>query len=353
MIDHLETILRDGVMAPSGENCQPWRFEVESNVLSIFNVPEADTSLYNSLQKGSYLACGALLENITISAKHHGYKTELLLFPDDTNQDLVAKVVFIQQEIISQQLYESLAKRCTNRKDFSGEKLSLDEKEKLHHAVNETGFNSLVCVDETSKLNLLGKALALHEKILFENKSMHDFFYDHILWDKKDEYHKGGFYIKTLELLPHQLGAVKLFKKWWVLSLSNKFFRVANLISKDNGIKYAHSGTLAAITLQGSSPKDYVLLGQSVERMWLTATSLGLSVHPCNGTLYLREHLQDSGDAKFTKKHSTLIQSAYNSLFQNFGVEEGVIGFIVRIGKASEPSARAHRTSPKVLYKTA
>lgn len=351
MIDHLETILRDGVMAPSGENCQPWRFEVEGDILSVFIVPEADTSLYNSLQKGSYLACGALLENMAISAKQHGHRMDSSLFPDEENKNLVAKVAFIKQEIVPHLLYESLAKRCTNRKNFSGEKLSNLEKEKVQQSVCETGAHSIIYIDETTKLQTLGKALALHEKVLFENKSMHDFFYDHILWDKKNENQAGGFYIKTLEFLPHELGAVKIFKTWWLLALFNRLFKVADFISKDNGDKYARSGTIAAVTMKGSSPKDYVLLGQSVEKMWLTATSLGLSVHPCNGTLYLREHIHDNGSTQFTKKHASLIQNAYNSIINIFEVQEGGISFIVRIGKAESPTARAHRLSPDVVYK--
>lgn len=38
----IEMILEDGVTAPSGENCQPWRFMFDGATLSLFNIPEAD-----------------------------------------------------------------------------------------------------------------------------------------------------------------------------------------------------------------------------------------------------------------------------------------------------------------------
>jgi len=47
MKEVIKKIIEAGIMAPSGENCQPWRFEVRGNKISIFNIPERDTSLYN------------------------------------------------------------------------------------------------------------------------------------------------------------------------------------------------------------------------------------------------------------------------------------------------------------------
>ncbi|MCF7898425.1 MAG: nitroreductase, partial [Candidatus Pacebacteria bacterium] len=79
MINDIEKIINDGVLAPSGENCQPWKFELNGNRLSIFNIPEADMSLYNLKQRGSYIAHGALIENIIISSGAYGYTTPVSL----------------------------------------------------------------------------------------------------------------------------------------------------------------------------------------------------------------------------------------------------------------------------------
>jgi hypothetical protein len=65
-------IIADGVKAPSGENSQPWRFIVEGNVLYTCNIDERDKTPYNFSQHGSYIAHGALIENIAISASHYG-----------------------------------------------------------------------------------------------------------------------------------------------------------------------------------------------------------------------------------------------------------------------------------------
>ena len=83
-------ILEEAIYAPSGENCQPWKFAVDGSNVHIFNVPEADASLYNFEQRGSYVAHGALIENIVIVALKYGYKASVKLFPIKEEPDLVA-----------------------------------------------------------------------------------------------------------------------------------------------------------------------------------------------------------------------------------------------------------------------
>ena len=81
--EEIETILTYGVMAPSGENCQPWKFIINDSTVSIILLPKADQSIYNTNQKGSYIAHGALIENIVLYAQHVGILAEVLLFPAD------------------------------------------------------------------------------------------------------------------------------------------------------------------------------------------------------------------------------------------------------------------------------
>ncbi|MDI6789725.1 MAG: nitroreductase family protein [Thermodesulfobacteriota bacterium] len=42
--DILLKIVEAGIWAPSGDNCQPWRFTWNSQKLLLLNVPERDTA---------------------------------------------------------------------------------------------------------------------------------------------------------------------------------------------------------------------------------------------------------------------------------------------------------------------
>jgi nitroreductase len=347
----LVAILEDGVKAPSGENCQPWKFRVKENKVSVFNVPEADMSLYNTKQRGSYMAHGALLENISLSARHHGYVASIALFPNPHDETHVADIVFEQGDGVTSLLYDVIHTRCTNRKDFKKETLSDNEKSELVKAVESLSYNTFTIIDNEAHMQALGKALAVHEKVLFENKKMHDFFYDHILWDKADEEKAGGFYIDTLEFLPHQLKAVKLFKNWFLLTCFNALLKVSMMISKENGEKYAFGGAFGVIMMKkGGTSLEYVHMGMTMQRLWLTATKLGIAMHPCNGTLYLMSTIEEYGDKEFAHKHNNIIREAYNVILNTVAPGEKRIGFIFRMGKADSPTAVAKRLPPVIEY---
>lgn len=57
----IKQILEAAVRAPSGDNVQPWEFEVSKNFtqINLYNLPEMDDSYYNYNQMASYIAHGA------------------------------------------------------------------------------------------------------------------------------------------------------------------------------------------------------------------------------------------------------------------------------------------------------
>ncbi len=350
MEEIIRKILGEAIYAPSGENCQPWKFAADGSSIHIFNVPEADQSLYNFEQKGSYVAHGALIENIAIVALKYGYKTNVKLFPIKKEPNLVATLTLDRTNPRESPLYSYVAKRCTNRKDYAHRKLSGDQKKQLIEIAREAGLGELKIIDDEESLNILGKALAVNEQIIFENKKLHNFFYEHILWKEEDQGKAGGFYVKTLEFLPHQLKGVKLFKNWIILKILNKIGKVSRMIAKENAEKYANSGALAVVVARGNTREDFANAGRTVERVWLKATELGLNVHPCTGTIYLMERIKGGDVNAFSPKHLETIKNAYSDIERNFGVEGETIPMLFRIGFADDPTARSLRMKPNILF---
>ncbi len=346
MQNEIEKIIEDGTFAPSGENCQPWKFAVTGNKISIFNIPEADQSLYNYGQKGSLVAHGALIENIIISSSNYGYEANLELFPKQNVSNLIAIITLEKSSLKEEVLYAYLEKRHTNRKNHKAQKLTQDQKLVLIKTAEETGLGELKIVDDQTSLDILGKAIAVNEEIIFENKELHNFFYEHIIWKEEDQHRARGFYIKTLEFLPHQLKGVRVFKKWLILKILNKIFKVSRMIAKENAEKYSKSGALAIVTVKENNSKDYVNAGRITERVWLKATQLGISVHPCTGVLYFMENLKGGNSSTFSKEHQEAIKTAYSNIVKTFGIEGETIPMLFRLGFADEPSARAMRMKP-------
>ncbi len=353
MIEDIRTIVSDAVMAPSGENCQPWRFSLKDNVLTVFNVPDADRSVYNFKQKGSYFAHGALIENAFVSAAHHGYHIDLKYFDPENEQNCVSELTFIKKEenhnsddFNYSTLYAFIRQRCTNRKEHTAVKLSHQQKEELNRAATYKGISCLKITDSISDLRQLGEAIAINDQVIFENKGLHDFFYEHIIWKDDEQKKSGGFYYKTLEFLPHQLKAVKLFKNWSILSVLNKFTSVSKKIGIENSKKYINSGAIAIIVSNGNSAIDYLNAGRLAQRVWLTATKLGLAVHPCTGTIYFMENIKGGNKNIFSKEQIKTITEGYDKIDKVFNINDQTIPMLFRLGFAKEPSAVSLRMAP-------
>lgn len=348
MQEDIEKIIKDGTLAPSGENAQPWKFIVKSNEIHVFNKPEVDQSLYNFKQRGSYVAHGALIENIVISSSKYGYKTDVKLFPEEDNVNLVAIITLEKTNTEENPLYKYIEKRGTNRKSYEERKLSDEQKIQLTNVAREGNYAELKIIDNKESMNVLGDALAVNELVLFSNKKLHDFFYEHIIWKDDEQGKAGGFYIKTLEFLPNQLKAVKLFRNWFILNIFNKLIKVADKIAKENAEKYAKSGTLVAVVVGGNSDSDFVKGGRAMQRVWLKATELGLSAHPCTGTLFFMERIKGGDENAFSDKHLKIIENAYYNIINTFEVERKTIPMLFRIGYADSPSARSLRLNPDI-----
>ncbi len=351
MEQDISEILADAVFAPSGENCQPWKFEIENNTINVFNDPLADLSVYNFEMRGSYIAHGALLENIAIAASERGFVTLIKLFPDKREPDLIASITLTPLTHPSPDpLYRAIRSRSTNRKAYSGKTLSVAIKDSLTASVNLI-TNKVYFADQPESMKILGMVAALNEKILFESKPLHDFFYSHILWDESKQ-DATGFYYKTLEFLPHQLPLVKLLKNWKILDMMNRYLGISRVIAKDNAKKYAGSGTFFAITIPDTSRESFISLGRAFQRFWLASDMNSLALQPCTGVLFFKQRIAAGDISEFTTSQASDILEAHKSMTQVLtGDDNSIVGMFGRVGYAPPPSGRATRKVPLINFK--
>ena len=342
MNSFVEKIIEAGVRAPSGENSQPWRFICDENKIKLYNVPERDQSLYNFNQFGSLFSHGAVLENMRIAAEEFGYTFEPLLFPDLGEENLVATIdlkSFEKSNNFKNPLYDSIWHRSTNRKSYYKKVLTSEQIStltKVQLADCRVLFNS-----NFDDIQSLGKIASMNEKIMLENKNLHNFFFSHINWSRKeDDTKRFGFYIETLELpTPAQL-LFKLFANWDLLRRLNKI-GISSFVAKQNANVYSKASAYGVITIPKLDRVNVVNAGRLAERLWLTVTTNKLSLHPLTGILFFahRVLLEDNLHSLFSKEHRDLITLNYNMIKNFFGVKDETIIFMFRVGSAPRPTA--------------
>ncbi len=354
MRDKIQKIIDAGIHAPSGDNCQPWSFQVSENKISVFLIEEADTSLYSWGHRASLLAMGACLENMFIASSALDLNCDIKYFSYKNTKEPVAVLTLTPGiQNLKPKLFEAVFERCTNRKKYN---LNKKPQEYIHNLTKtltpQTNYKSEVkFITQEKDKKILGKAAAANEKVLFENQHMHNFFYSHINWSASEELkNKKGFYIKTLEIPTPALPGFKLAKHWKVMKfLASLGF--ANFIAKQNSSIYETSYLHGLITTPGNTESDYMNAGRMLERIWLEATSLKLSFQVLTGICFLHQRIKNLNPSGLSPKHEKIIEESYANIKTIFSVknEEPILMF--RVGDGGEPSARTLREPAKIIYK--
>ena len=346
----IQKIIAFGVMAPSGENCQPWRFEVTGNTVTIYDLPERDQSLYSWGGRSSYVAHGGLIENMVIAASVLGYSSRVSLFPKADNHDLVATLSLEPKSAQENSLFPYIKERTTNRKPYR--EVSLTETEKSQFlSIGGSEGGRFTMIEDKKKRNKVAQAVAVNEIILLSNRHLHDFFFDHVTWSEMEDKKKSiGFYIKTLELPPPAEMMFKLFKHWPALRFL-KPLGFPKIVAKENAKLYSTGSAMGLITISSNTPADYVVAGRIMQRIWLTSTKLGFDLQPLTGILFLSLRIK-SGDTKnFSPSEIQIINEAYGTIVNTFALtirETPVMLF--RLGKSDPPTARATRLAPDIRF---
>lgn len=98
------------------------------------------------------------------------------------------------------------------------------------------------------------------------------------------------------------------------------------------------------------NPENFVLTGRLMQRVWLTATHLGLRMQVLAGILYLAQRVHAKEGGMFYTGHRELIKSAYETLCSACGARKGIITMLFRIGHAQPSSARSSRLPPEITF---
>jgi nitroreductase len=337
----IKKIIEAGAKAPSGENAQPWQFKVVDNVIYQYLVPERDQSLYSWGHRASYVAHGAVLENIKIASSQFGYNTKIDLFPDKSDKNLLAKITLEKSSPKNEPLYPYIEKRVSNRKPYEIKPLTNEQHTALF-AVSYEGAK-FILTEDREKIAQLGRVGSTNEEIMLSNKKLHHFFFSHINWTLKEENEKRyGFYIKTLELPPPVQFIFKIFSKWSRMRIFNAL-GFPKVVAAQNAKVNAAASAICIITIKNRTPLDYINVGMYLQKLWLTASSHGLYIQPLAGLLFLKLRILEGDTSVFSIKQKNIIDEKYTLVQKLFGITDETVAFMFRVGVGDTPSAQSSK----------
>lgn len=123
-VEKIRFLLRYAVLAPSGHNTQPWRFEISDRGVQVYaddsrGMPETDPD-----NREMHMSIGAAIFNLRVAAAHFGYHCAVLYTRSATHPALLASIDLFQAiggEAIDEDfrtLFDAIAIRRTNRSAF-------------------------------------------------------------------------------------------------------------------------------------------------------------------------------------------------------------------------------------------
>lgn len=331
--------------APSGDNTQPWRFEIvdELNVV-VHGFDTRDHVVYDLDGRPSQISLGALLETMSIAASIHGLAMRVQRRTDLPQTTPTFDVEFVRDaQRPLDPLAASIPERCVQRRAMKTRPLTASEKQALeasvqpdYHILWLEGFRSRLRAAQlmfnNAKLRLtMPEAYLVHKEVIQWNARFSaDRVPDQAL----------GINPFTARLMRYVLGSwrrVAFFNKYlagtWLPRIEMDFF--PSLACAAHVVIKARN--------KPNIMDDFVAAGRAVQRFWLTATRLGLFQQPEMTPLIFGSYVRN--EIKFTTV-TTLQNQARKLEFASMNLIGADLDHAVwmgRVGAGPAPIARSTR----------
>jgi hypothetical protein len=141
-VDKARFAVRYAVLAPSSHNTQPWRFIVNGDELLVCADRTRSLANIDPFDRELIISCGAALLNLRVALAYFGVPVEITTFPQSSDPDIVARVVFPASGPMLRDLadlFNAITKRTTNRGPFGGEDVPAAIVERLKSAAASEG----------------------------------------------------------------------------------------------------------------------------------------------------------------------------------------------------------------------
>lgn len=346
-------ILEHARWAPSGDNTQPWRFEViDGHHLVVHGFDTRDHCVYDLDGHPSQIAHGALLETLAIAASAHGLRTEITRRPDKPDAQPDYDVALIPDgSITPDPLLPHVRQRSVQRRPMRTTPLTAAQKQALQDAV---GNLYTVRWFEGSQRWRLARLMFGNAKLRLTLPEAYSVHRDIIEWNARFSEDKVpdqalGLDAMTLKLMRWVMASwqrVDFFNTWLAGHLTPRI----EMDLMPGLFCGAHFAILADKAPETTD--DYVAAGRAVQRFWLTAASLGLQLQPELTPLIFGRYVRNG--LTFSRLPSAVVQA--EKLYRRLSIllaDEAAerAAFLGRIGLGRVAASRSLRRPLTNLFR--
>jgi hypothetical protein len=341
----IERVLDKARWAPSGDNTQPWRFQIVSPMEAI--VHTFDTRghcVYDLSGAPSQIAVGALLETVRIAATGLGMRAHIERMPTPTEERLQYSVALVADgSVVPSALIPFIESRCTSRRPFSRRPLTRSEKSAFEASV---GAPYRIHWLEGPQRWAMAQLMFRSAWIRLTIREAYEVHASVIEWNAKTSETRIPDHAVGLD--PVGLALMRwAMKSWRRTHLLSTYFGGTLLPRLQLELLPALGCAAHVLIVSDARPvsvDDHVRAGAAVQRFWLTAEQLGLRHQPEMTPLifasYHREGRRFTASGRANDKASQ-VRSQFADIVGEDNAAKAV--WMGRVGYASAPAARSLR----------
>ncbi len=344
--EKIQAIIEAGNLAPSGSNSQPWKFAVRGNgnKIDVIGLPERDHAVMNFRNRGTYVAHGALIENMEIAARQQGFAPHVTVFPG--GNVFASFELRPAEKVVTHNLASAISHRHTNRRPFKTTPIGEHDKKYLFEEAQRFPSCELSIVE--GELQPVAENLAFDILVTFQNELLHRLLFEEILWEEEHQKTRKGLYVRTMEVKPPKSSIFKLLRKWKTAQFLSKL-KIPKKIYEENAKTISSAGLIGVIAVKDND-QDFIEAGKMVENIWLRAAKLGLGFQLITGVLFLWQQANLGNAAHFSALDREIIDRAYDRLRESFKTTNGILAVAFRIGHSGPPTAVSHKRPPEIQW---
>lgn len=346
--DHLRRILDLARWAPSGDNTQPWRFEIlgAEHVL-VHGFDTREHVVYDLDGHASQLAHGALLETIAIAATTQRRRTRIERRHNTPDTHLLYDVHFlVEPDLTPDPLAGCIEKRVVQRRAMSTRALTIAQKTTIETAL-PNGYQ-VIWFEGLANRWKLARFMFDNAKVRLTIPEAYEVHRSVIEWgaryseDRIPEQAVGVDPV-TARFMQWAMASwqrIEFLNKWFMGTLAPRF-QLDLLPGLSCAAHFALLAPKPLITVD-----DHISAGRAMQRYWLTTTHLNLLIQPEMTPVIFTRY----------RRHGlsyTRAESAHHATESLNARLAGLVGqencdrlfFMGRIGAGPVPRARSLRMS--------
>ena len=350
--DTLHQILALARWAPSGDNTQPWRFEIaDASRVLVHGSDTRDHILYDFDGHPSHIAHGALLETLRIAATTFGLRSSWLARSQGDHRAPVYEVQFSADPAVTPDpLWSCIETRTVQRRPMKLTPLNSAQRQAL---VAAAGPDYQVQLFETfAQRRRVAQLLWNSALIRLTCPEAYPVHKENIEW--RARYSKDRIPEQAVGVDPATARLMEwVMQSWERVSFFNRFLggTIAPRIQLDLlPALFCAAHVLVRPKSPPKSLEDWVAMGSAWQRIWLTATQQGLHFQPEMTPVIFRWY------ARSGRRFSELPELSEQALrlsdqFEQVATagKDEPFGFFFRVGSSGVPRSRSIRLDMETL----